>query len=41
MDVEFITLSDVSHSEKDISCMWNLKKKKNTYELVYKTVINS
>ena len=28
MDVDFITLSEVSHSEKDISCMWNIKKKK-------------
>ena len=29
IDLEIITLSEVSHSEKDISCMWNLKKQNN------------
>ena len=42
MDLEIIILSEVNLTEKDkyhmiISYMWNLKKKKDTNELIYKT----
>ena len=42
-DLEIVTLSEVSHTERQISddivCIWNLKK--GTNELIYKTEIES
>ena len=42
MELEIVILSEVSQIEEeeilsDITCMWNLKKKKGTNELFYKT----
>ena len=43
MDLEIITLSEVSQTERQISCdityMWNLKN--DTSELIYKTETDS
>ena len=44
MDLEIIILSEVSQTEKDkyhdITYMWNLKKKNDTNDLIYKTEID-
>ena len=41
MQLEIITISEVGQKEKDkyhvITYMWNLKKKNDTNELIYKT----
>ena len=44
MDLEIVILSEVSQTEKDIydiTYMLNLKKKKGTNELIYKTEVKS
>ena len=45
MELEIVILSEVSQIEEEISsdttCMWNLKTKKGTNELFYKTKIES
>ena len=34
MDIEIIILREVSQTEKDTLAIWNLKKKKDTNELI-------
>ena len=46
VDRETVLLSEISQTEKekypyDSTYMWNLKKKRNTNELIYKTEIDS
>ena len=44
MDLEIITLSEVRQSKKtsyDITYMWNLKKKKDSNELIFRTETDS
>ena len=41
MDPEMIILSEVGQTSYDITYMWNLKKKKDKNELIYKTETDS
>ena len=39
VDLEIITLSELGQTKENIAYMWNLKKKKDTNELIYRTEI--
>ena len=39
MDLEIVTLSELSQTKANIAYMWNLKKKKGTNDFIYRTEI--
>lgn len=39
MDLEIVTLSELSQTKANIAYMWNLKKKKGTNGFIYRTEI--